>query len=64
MYTGQLDLICDTAGTEMWMQRLKWSAPSQARMFHVVLIDHGTMLLNRQDEHDQFLQRSEATAVH
>jgi len=29
VYTGQLDLICDTAGTEMWMQKLKWSGLPQ-----------------------------------
>ena len=24
-YNGQLDLICDTMGTELWVQKLKWS---------------------------------------
>jgi len=29
VYTGQLDLICDTTGTEMWMKKLKWSGLQQ-----------------------------------
>ena len=25
VYSGQLDLICDTIGTELWVQKLKWA---------------------------------------
>uniref|UniRef100_A0A914CLM8 Serine carboxypeptidase n=1 Tax=Acrobeloides nanus TaxID=290746 RepID=A0A914CLM8_9BILA len=28
VYVGQLDLICDVLGTEMWMDRLKWTGYS------------------------------------
>merc|ERR1719334_2426031 len=24
VYNGQLDLICDTMGTELWLNRLRW----------------------------------------
>eukprot|EP00164_Ancoracysta_twista_P001563 GFYU01002047.1.p1 GENE.GFYU01002047.1~~GFYU01002047.1.p1 ORF type:complete len:467 (+),score=157.61 GFYU01002047.1:102-1502(+) len=29
VYTGQLDLICDTLGTEAWMRQLKWAGMSK-----------------------------------
>jgi serine carboxypeptidase 1 len=40
IFNGQMDLICDTLGTEMWVNRLTWSGKAQflattKRAFHV-----------------------------